>query len=234
MRRVEPPTIPGQLSSSPKRDTPFAGSTMPLPASNSGNISSSESAGNSLERNLKPSEILRQKTTTDIAEAKTFANNRKTTPDMSRFANTPELLEEFGRKIGKSESLEKTKRHDLNASQNSTTSSSSLGRSPSGNSTGGGSGQRVPGYNRAGAVPIIGGASPTGSLNKNNKLAAVDSSSSSGSLEKKTTRSSLQAADAENNAQQSRNMVGSKESLSSQGISEIVGFFFKHKKIKII
>ncbi|XP_030079402.1 active breakpoint cluster region-related protein isoform X2 [Drosophila hydei] len=214
IRRVEPPTIPSQqqqqqqqqlLSSSPKRETPYAGSAMPLPGSSAG-----ESPASSLERNIKPSDILRQKSSENL-ESK-YAANRKTTPELSKLANTPELMEELGRKmVGKTDSLEHgAKRSDANSNSNS--NGGSLGRTastpgraltPAGRST------------AAGAV----GASPTGSLNKTAKLAAADSSSTS-SLEKKS-RVSLQASDAELPANAQRS-VGSKESLASQGISEAI------------
>ncbi|XP_012156415.1 active breakpoint cluster region-related protein isoform X2 [Ceratitis capitata] len=200
-RRVEPPTIPGQLSSSPKRDTPFSGSNMPLP-NTSGHLSSSESPGNSLERNVKPSAILRQKSPESM-EAKAYANNRKTTPELGKF-NPPELMEELGRKVGKSESLEKTKRTDMTATQSPTGSLGRAESTQSRNLTGG----------RTSGTGV--GASPTGSLNKPSKLAMTDSSSTN-SLEKKS-RPSL-AADAESGQGQ---IVGSKESLASQGISEII------------
>ncbi|XP_062141349.1 active breakpoint cluster region-related protein isoform X1 [Drosophila sulfurigaster albostrigata] len=201
VRRVEPPTIPSQqqhqLSSSPKRETPYVGSTMPLPPL--GANSSGESPGSSLERNIKPSDILRQKSSESL-ESK-YTANRKTTPELSKLANTPELMEELGRKmVGKTDSLEHAKRSDAL----STSNGGSLGRTAS-----------TPG--RA-LTPLAGrgnnivGASPTGSLSKTAKLAAVDSSSTS-SLEKKS-RASLQASDAET--------ARSKESLASQGISEVI------------
>ncbi|XP_067639127.1 active breakpoint cluster region-related protein isoform X3 [Eurosta solidaginis] len=204
IRRVEPPTIPGQLSSSPKRDPPFMGSNMPLP-STSGNLSSSESPGNSLERNIKPSNILRQKSPESV-ELKTLAINRKTTPELSKF-NPADLMEELGRKVGKSESLEKTKRSDMTITQSPT---GSLGRTLSAQ------GRTVAGSSRTIGSGV--GVSPTASLNKPSKITAADSSSSN-SLEKKS-RSSLQATDAEGGGQIQN--VGSKESLASQGISEII------------
>ncbi|KAL7742511.1 hypothetical protein ACLKA6_013317 [Drosophila palustris] len=216
VRRVEPPTIPipnpnpnphphpHQLSSSPKRETPYAGSTMPLPGSG-------ESPGSSLERNIKPSDILRQKSSENL-ESK-YAANRKTTPELSKLANTPELMEELGRKmVGKTDSLEHTKRggNDINGSNGG---GGSLGRTAS-----------TPGRQ---ALTITGrgsghvGASPTGSLNKTTaKLAAVDSSSTS-SLEKKSRGSLQTASDAENSSSAQRS-AGSKESLASQGISEVI------------
>ncbi|XP_017096185.2 active breakpoint cluster region-related protein isoform X2 [Drosophila bipectinata] len=210
VRRVEPPTIPSQqLSSSPKRDGPFAGSTMPLPSSSGGSLSS-DSPGNSLERNIKPSDILRQKSSENL-DAK-YAANRKTTPELGKFVNVnnPELMEELGRKMvggGKADGLEQAKRSDSSASPSSGSGGGSLGRTAS---TPGRA--LTPGRTAAGV-----GASPTGSLNKSAKLAAADSSSTS-SLEKKS-RTSLQASDAESANQRS---AGSKESLASQGISEVI------------
>ncbi|XP_075154378.1 rho GTPase activating protein at 1A isoform X3 [Haematobia irritans] len=207
MRRVEPPTIPESvLSSSPKRDTAFVGSTIPLP-STSGNLSSSESPANSLERNVKPSDILRQKSSESI-ESKNFMQKRKTTPDINKHT---EFLEELGQKINKSESLEKTKRPDLNYSHSPT---GSLGRTGPNiqNSVNRTTQGRPAGY------PLT-GSSPTSSMNKNTKLTTADNTST-GSLDKKS-RTSLQPGDAESSFGQGRN-IGSKESLSSQGISEII------------
>ncbi|BFG00556.1 active breakpoint cluster region-related protein [Drosophila madeirensis] len=221
IRRVEPPTIPSQqhhqLSSSPKRETAaYAGSTMPLPSSSGGSGSlSSDSPGNSLERNIKPSDILRQKSSENL-DAK-YANNRKTTPELGKFVTNPELMEELGRKmVGKMDSLEHAKRSEASSSAASG-GSSSLGRTSST------PGRPLnPGRTGAGTV----GASPTGSLNKTAKLAVADSSSTS-SLEKKS-RASLQASDAEGGTAGSaggaatQRSAGSKESLASQGISEVI------------
>ncbi|XP_058977626.1 active breakpoint cluster region-related protein isoform X2 [Musca domestica] len=218
IRRVEPPTIPGPvLSSSPKRDATFAGSFVPLP-SNSGNLSSSESPANSLERNVKPSDILRSKSS-EPSESKGFSQNRKTTPELNKFINNSEFLEELGHKINKTESLEKTKRPELGYTHSPT---GSLGRTASGS---------APNAQTSGPPAIsrqskpnsytATGTSPTSSLNKNVKLTTADNAST-GSLDKKS-RSTLQPVDAESAsmAAQGRN-VGSKESLSSQGISEII------------
>ncbi|XP_030567707.1 active breakpoint cluster region-related protein isoform X1 [Drosophila novamexicana] len=206
IRRVEPPTIPSQqqqlLSSSPKRETPYAGSSMPLPSSSSG-----ESPASSLERNIKPSDILRQKSSENL-ESK-YAANRKTTPELSKLANTPELMEELGRKmVGKTDSLEHAKRSDGGGGGGQSSNGGSLGRTSS---------TPARALTPAGRGTV--GASPTGSLNKTAKLAAADSSSTS-SLEKKS-RVSLQASDAELPANAQRS-VGSKESLASQGISEVI------------
>ncbi|XP_017852778.1 active breakpoint cluster region-related protein isoform X2 [Drosophila busckii] len=212
IRRVEPPTIPNQtqqqhqhqqLSSSPKRETPYVGSSMPLPSSSSG-----ESPASSLERNIKPSDILRQKSSEQL-ESK-YAANRKTTPELSKLANTPELMEELGRKmVGKTDSLEHAKRNDGGGGGNGASNGTggSLGRTASTPSR-----QLTPAGRNV-------GASPTGSLNKTPKLTTTDSSSTS-SLEKKS-RASLQANDAEATAAHQRS-AGSKESLASQGISEVI------------
>ncbi|KAH8295982.1 hypothetical protein KR018_008982 [Drosophila ironensis] len=214
IRRVDPPTIPSHQSSSPKRDSPFAGSTMPLPKRSGGSVSS-DSPGNSLERNIKPSDILRQKSSENLDSK--YAANRKTTPELGQFVNVtnPELMEELGRKMvgGNSDSLEHAKRND---------SPSALG---SGGASGGGSLGRTastpgraltPGRSGGGM-----GASPTGSLNKTAKLAMADSSSTS-SLEKKSRRS-LQASDADAN----QRTGGSKESLASQVVGSRTKFFIK-------
>ncbi|XP_052857599.1 active breakpoint cluster region-related protein isoform X3 [Drosophila gunungcola] len=212
IRRVEPPTIPGQqqLSSSPKRETPFVGSTMPLPSSSGGSLSS-DSPGNSLERNIKPSDILRQKSSENLDSK--YAANRKTTPELGKFVNVnnPELMEELGRKmVGKTDSLEQAKRNDSSPS-----GGGSLGRTAS-----------TPGRSLTPGRTGV-GASPTGSLNKTVKLAAADSSSTS-SLEKKS-RNCLQASDAEagsgsgsGGSGANQRSAGSKESLASQGISEVI------------
>lgn len=215
IRRVEPPTIPGSmLSSSPKRDNAFAGNSIPLPSTSS-SLSSSDSPANSLERNVKPSDILRQKSSESI-EGKTFTQNRKTTPDMNKFVNNSEFLEELGNKFNKTESLDKTKRTELSFTHSPT---GSLGR------TGGSNAQCVGAaatgrttQARPGGYPIT-GSSPTSSLNKNAKLTTADNSST-GSLDKKT-RTSLQPSEVDPSMGHGRN-IGSKESLSSQGISEIV------------
>lgn len=69
--------------------------------------SSSDSPGNSLDRNIKPSDILRQKSAENANDIKAFAINRKTIPDpttmVNRLITNPELLEELGQKIKKSE-----------------------------------------------------------------------------------------------------------------------------------
>ncbi|EDW26943.1 GL16641 [Drosophila persimilis] len=125
-----------------------------------------------------------------------------------KFVINPELMEELGRKmVGKMDSLEHAKRSE--ASFGSVSGGcSSLGRT---SSTPG----RTLNPGRTGAGTV--GASPTRSLNKTAKLAVADSSSTS-SLEKKS-RSSLQASDGGGANQCS---VGSKESLASQGISEVI------------
>lgn len=167
----------------------------------------------SLERNIKPSDILRQKSSENI-ESK-YAANRKTTPELSKLAQTPELMEELGRKmVGKTDSLEHAKRNDGGGGGAGTAANGgSLGRTSST------PGRTLTPAGGGGGVRTV-GASPTGSLTKTAKLAAADSSSTS-SLEKKS-RVSLQASDAEASVTAAQRSAGSKESLASQGISEVV------------
>lgn len=204
IRRVEPPTIPSQqLSSSPKRETYMINT---MPSSSSGSLCI-DSLGNSLERNIKPSDILRQKSS-DNLDSK-YSAKRKTTPELSKFVNVnnPELMEELGRKmVSKADSLEQTRRNDSSPS-----GCGSLGRTSS-----------TPGRSLTPGRTGV-GASPTGSLSKTGKLAMADSSSTS-SLER---RSCLQAVDADIGTESresgaNQRSVGSKESLTSQGISEVI------------
>lgn len=111
--------------------------------------------------------------------------------------------------VGKTDSLEHAKRND-GGGGTAAANGGSLGRTASTP----GRTLTPAGAGCAGARTV--GASPTGSLTKTAKLAAADSSSTS-SLEKKS-RVSLQASDAE----APQRSVGSKESLASQGISEVV------------
>lgn len=185
-------------------------------------MSSSESPANSLERNIKPSDILRQKSSESL-EGKTYAQNRKTTPEMNKFLNNSEFLEELGHKINKTESIEKGKRPDLNYTHSPT---GSLGRAqqapPSGTTaTATNRSQHISQTRPSAGINPMTGSSPTSSLSKSVKLTAADSSST-GSLDKKS-RTSLQPADAEIVGR----TIGSKESLSSQGISEIVCTYMK-------
>lgn len=245
IRRVEPPTVPGaniQLSSSPKRDlsTSSTGNNILYERGNShigltssssgvsscgGSLSNNNSPSSSLERNIKPSDILRQKSS-DSLEAKSLASNRKTTPEMGKLGanlKATDLAEEFGRKIAKTESLEKTKRSGdgiskLNHSPTGSLGKTTISSSGSGNNGGG-----------AGGV----GASPTGSLSKfssaryGNGAIAGDNASpnNTGSLEKMKLNdgSNGRNGGGGNYLETSLHSVGSKESLASQGnISEII------------
>lgn len=85
-RRIEPPTIPPSLSGGTK------------------------SKENSLERNIKPSDILRNKSATSIEESKAYLLNRNTSPDVSKLVKMnekhyPITGDNF---IQKSSSLEKS------------------------------------------------------------------------------------------------------------------------------
>ncbi|XP_055845803.1 serine-rich adhesin for platelets isoform X2 [Episyrphus balteatus] len=243
MRRVEPPTVPGgniQLSSSPKRDlssTTTVGNilyergnshigittTSSSGVSSGGSLSNNNSPSSSLERNIKPSDILRQKSS-DSLEAKSFAGNRKTTPEMGKLGaglKANDLVEEFGRKIAKTESLEKTKRSGDGITKLNHSPTGSLGKT----SVGGGNGGV--------------GASPTGSLSKfssarygNGVIAGDNASPNTGSLEKMKLNdgSSSNGRNGGNGSggggnflETSLHSLGSKESLASQGnISEII------------
>lgn len=82
---VEPPTVP-TLSSSPARKD------------------SDSSPSSSLERNIKPSEIFRQKSS-DSLDLKVQAAKK----DINKFSKSSDLIaEEFGKKLAKSESLKST------------------------------------------------------------------------------------------------------------------------------
>lgn len=65
-RRIEPPTIPASLSSGTK------------------------SKENSLERNIKPSDILRNKSASSVEDSKSYLLNRNTSPDVSKLVKMNE------------------------------------------------------------------------------------------------------------------------------------------------
>lgn len=88
---VEPPTVPAASTTPQSKD--------------------SESPSSSLERNIKPSEILRQKSS-DALDVKVTSAYRRTTPDIGKHSISSELADEFGRKVIKAESLEKNRRPD--------------------------------------------------------------------------------------------------------------------------
>ncbi|XP_055370829.1 serine-rich adhesin for platelets isoform X2 [Condylostylus longicornis] len=200
MKRVEPPTVPGSAGigpSSPKRATDTSGSG-----------SSNESPSSSLERNIKPSDILRQKS--DSLDAKALSANRRTTPELGRFTKSSDLAEEFGRKVNKSESLEKKKSTTTSAnitgSDSANATSMKINQSPTGSL---GKAGGATGINETITVK----ASPTNSLSKfANARHNIDSPT--GSLEKSGSGSGSGGKKLD---------IGSKESLASQGnISEII------------
>lgn len=153
VKRVEPPTIPIAVQS--KREL---------------SSSTSESPSSSLEHNIKPSDILRQKSH-DALDAKSLAANRKTTPDLSKSSKSSEVAEELGRIIGKSESLEKNKRPG---------DAMKINQSPTGS---------------LGKTVSALGASPTGSLSKfSSARHGTDSPTGSlGKMDKKGNDSTLQS-----------------------------------------
>lgn len=98
---VEPPTVPVSANT--------AASIAAASAVSALHKKETESPLNSLERNIKPSEILRQKSS-DSLDVKLAPMYRRTTPDLSKQSD---LADEFGRKfINKTESLEKNRRPD--------------------------------------------------------------------------------------------------------------------------
>lgn len=90
---VEPPTVPTVSSNAPQQ------------------LKDSDSPSSSLERNIKPSEILRQKSS-DALDVKVTSAYRRTAPDVGMHSISSELADEFGRKVIKAESLEKNRRPD--------------------------------------------------------------------------------------------------------------------------
>lgn len=68
LRRIEPPTIPSSSSLS----------------------SGTKSKENSLERNIKPSDILRNKSATSAEDSKAYLHNRNTSPDVSKLVKMNE------------------------------------------------------------------------------------------------------------------------------------------------
>lgn len=91
---MEPPTVPTVSSNTQLKD--------------------SDSPSSSLERNIKPSEILRQKSS-DALDVKVTSAYRRTAPDVGIHSISSELADEFGRKVIKAESLEKNRRPDASA-----------------------------------------------------------------------------------------------------------------------
>lgn len=91
-----------------RRAAPVEPPTVPNSAGGLHAKAESDSAPSSLERNIKPSEILRQKSS-DSLDVKLASSYRKTTPDLSKQSD---LATEFGQKI-KAESLEKNRRPDI-------------------------------------------------------------------------------------------------------------------------
>ncbi|XP_037026256.1 active breakpoint cluster region-related protein isoform X2 [Bradysia coprophila] len=139
---VEPPTVPTVSSS----NTPQQ-------------LKDSDSPSSSLERNIKPSEILRQKSS-DALDVKVTSAYRRTAPDVGMHSISSELADEFGRKVIKAESLEKNRRPDAIKRTHSPTGSTGKAAS---NSSPTGS------LNKFGTDKST--DSPTGSLGKANNKA---------------------------------------------------------------
>lgn len=93
-----------------RRAAPVEPPTVPTVPANT-QLKDSDSPSSSLERNIKPSEILRQKSS-DALDVKVTSAYRRTAPDVGMHSISSELADEFGRKVIKAESLEKNRRPD--------------------------------------------------------------------------------------------------------------------------
>lgn len=88
----------------PRRAAPVEPPTVPFLSSSPGRKDSDSSPSSSLERNIKPSEIFRQKSS-DSLDIKVTATKK----DINKFSKSSDLIaEEFGKKLAKSESLKST------------------------------------------------------------------------------------------------------------------------------
>lgn len=85
----------------PRRAAPVEPPTVPTLSSSPGRKDSDSSPSSSLERNIKPSEIFRQKSSESL--------DTKAKKDINKFSKSSDLIaEEFGKKLAKSESLKST------------------------------------------------------------------------------------------------------------------------------
>lgn len=141
-RRIEPPTIPSSLSGGTK------------------------SKENSLERNIKPSDILRNKSASSVEDSKAYLLNRNTSPDVSKLVKMNE-------------------KHYPMASDNFTQKTSSLEKSGSLKSNQSGS---------LGKTSRVGTDSPTGSLGKSSSV--TKEYSPTGSIDNKSKSSRKYSDDA--------------------------------------
>jgi active breakpoint cluster region-related protein len=108
---IEPPTVPSNASPPARRSID--------------KVATSSSTSSSLERNIKPSELFRQKSSDSLDVKLAAINNRKTEPvDMSKFSKSSDLAGEFEKKLAKSESMK--------SNQSSTGSLSGVTASPTG------------------------------------------------------------------------------------------------------
>ncbi|KAL5276296.1 ABR family protein [Megaselia abdita] len=174
-RRIEPPTIPPSLSGGTK------------------------SKENSLERNIKPSDILRNKSATSIEDSKAYLLNRNTSPDVSKLVKMNE-------------------KHYPMASDNFTQKTSSLEKSGSLKSNQSGS---------LGKTSRVGTDSPTGSLGKSSSV--NKEYSPTGSIDNKSKSSRKYSDDAgskeslisQGNISEIIKSYNSMSSLSSEGTKGI-------------
>ncbi|CRL04369.1 CLUMA_CG017461, isoform A [Clunio marinus] len=97
-----PPRPPPKF---PRRGAPVEPPTVPNLSSSPGRKDSDSSPSSSLERNIKPSEIFRQKSS-DSLDIKVTTTAKK---EISKFSKSSDLIaDEFGKKLAKSESLKST------------------------------------------------------------------------------------------------------------------------------
>lgn len=121
---VDPPIVPTNAMTT---------STSPGAAAAAATINKIDinSPSSSLERNLKPSEILRQKSS-DSLDVKLASTYRKTTPEICNKYSMG-VSDEFGRRIVKAESLEKSTKRPEKVVKRAQSPTASLGKgSPTG------------------------------------------------------------------------------------------------------
>lgn len=103
----------------PRRGAPVEPPTVPILSSSPGRKDSDSSPSSSLERNVKPSEIFRQKSSDSL--------DIKSKKDITKFSKSSDLItDEFGKKLAKSESLKSTQSSSGSLGSRDTKSTASL------------------------------------------------------------------------------------------------------------
>ncbi|KAL7031589.1 hypothetical protein ACKWTF_007067 [Chironomus riparius] len=111
-----PPRPPPKF---PRRGAPVEPPTVPILSSSPGRKDSDSSPSSSLERNVKPSEIFRQKSSDSL--------DIKSKKDITKFSKSSDLItDEFGKKLAKSESLKSTQSSSGSLGSRDTKSTASL------------------------------------------------------------------------------------------------------------